>query len=119
MNVSILNVLVFLSGYLTYGIVLVIITIGVVRWIDKRNKKGVKPRRRGLPRRIRTAILTRDGNDCTICGRNCCSPHIDHIKSVYDGGTDDLGNLRVTCRACNLSKGKRSDNPADKANNIA
>jgi hypothetical protein len=34
---------------------------------------------------------------------------VDHIKSRYDGGTDDLDNLQILCRSCNSTKGIRPD----------
>jgi hypothetical protein len=31
--------------------------------------------------------------------------HLDHVQAVANGGTNDVKNLRVTCRICNLKKG--------------
>ena len=32
-------------------------------------------------------------------------PHVDHIKPVCNGGTDDLDNLSLACAFCNMAKG--------------
>jgi 5-methylcytosine-specific restriction enzyme A len=64
--------------------------------------------RRGIDKDIRAHILKRDNYTCQNCGRtDCCSPHIDHIKPVALGGTNDLENLQVLCANCNLTKGRR------------
>ena len=33
--------------------------------------------------------------------------HIDHIVPMSSGGTDEIGNLAVTCPMCNSAKGVR------------
>lgn len=54
-------------------------------------------------RRYRSEVLMRDNHTCQNCGR--FGIHVDHIKPLRDGGTDELSNLRVLCQSCNLSKG--------------
>ena len=60
----------------------------------------------------RTALLIRDGRICDICGEFLDDPydgkktHVDHIKLVSHGGTDDLSNLRLTHATCNLKRRK-------------
>lgn len=34
--------------------------------------------------------------------------HIDHLKSLYDGGRDEIDNMVFSCQKCNLSKGKKT-----------
>lgn len=51
------------------------------------------------------ALGRRDGFDCRTCGVSS-ELQIDHIVAVINGGTNDLDNLQLLCRACN---GKKSD----------
>lgn len=62
-------------------------------------------------RRLRAAVLERDGHVCQV--RLVCdgapATHVDHIVPVVDGGRDDPGNLRAACAACNLRRGAAVD----------
>jgi len=49
------------------------------------------------------AVFDRDKGRCRMCGRNE-NLHIDHIIPRARGGSDDLENLWLLCRECNLSK---------------
>ena len=60
-------------------------------------------------------ILERNGFTCQLCGADPgdADPfnsnrkvrlHIDHIKPISQGGTDNKNNLRVLCSACNQDK---------------
>lgn len=44
---------------------------------------------------------------CQYCGRKAPEVilHIEHIFPVSKGGTSDMDNLTVACRACNIGKG--------------
>jgi hypothetical protein len=60
----------------------------------------VNAKTRSIPSAIRHAVYFRDGGKC----RNCRSAHaveIDHIVPFSKGGSHDLYNLRLLCRACN------------------
>lgn len=65
-----------------------------------------------LPLKVRWRVLKRDGYQCAACGK---SPEVgrklelevDHIVPVCRGGTDEEGNLRTLCWACNRGKGGR------------
>ena len=57
---------------------------------------------------IRVRVMERDGAVCRYCGDTEGPFHVDHIVSVANGGTDELDNLGVACKACNLSKGPKS-----------
>jgi hypothetical protein len=57
--------------------------------------------------RLRYRIFKRDGFRCQICGRTQADDvtlHVDHRKSVADGGSDELENLQTLCSDCNLGK---------------
>lgn len=63
-----------------------------------------QPSRKPIPRHVRQAVLSRDGNACHYCGSgdNLCLDHrIPHSK----GGSDDPENLVAACRSCNSAKG--------------
>jgi len=59
-----------------------------------------------IPRRLRAAILQRDGHYCRACG-STADLTIDHIVPEKLGGTLDPSNLQVLCRTCNSRKGAR------------
>lgn len=50
------------------------------------------------------AIRKAQGNRCYICGKKLKKYHIDHFIPLAKGGTNDPGNLRLACPACNLRK---------------
>lgn len=57
--------------------------------------------KRQAGRRMRNAVLERDGYKCTRCGRRD-RLECDHIKPLAEGGTNEPSNLRTLCRRCNL-----------------
>lgn len=54
-------------------------------------------------RRLRRAVLERDGWRCVKCGR-AGRLEVDHIKPAREGGTDALTNLQALCRPCHFAK---------------
>jgi len=70
---------------------------------------------------MRTAVIARDGRICGMCGRPVVRRSarsgrdrtpgnqltLDHIVPVSLGGANDVNNLRVCCRACNMTKSSR------------
>lgn len=56
--------------------------------------------------KIRHIVLQKFSYRCVECGatKDETSLHIDHIKPISKGGTNDLDNLQVLCKKCNLSK---------------
>lgn len=64
--------------------------------------------RGGRPwRRLRAQVLRRDGFmcQCESCqGRKLIAHEVDHITPVFEGGTDDPGNLRAINRDCHAEK---------------
>jgi 5-methylcytosine-specific restriction endonuclease McrA len=81
-------------------------------------------------RRVRMAVLKRDGAICACCGATRAdgvSMHVDHIKPrrIFPALALDANNLQVLCEVCNHGKGnwdmtdwrgsaaKPDDDPAD------
>lgn len=52
-------------------------------------------------------LLLRDGNQCFYCGIHLYESQItiEHLKAKSLGGTDNLKNLVIACKACNLKHG--------------
>lgn len=56
---------------------------------------------------MRRMVVSRDGLTCGLCGDEVPEQdvHIDHIRPVSGGGTNELSNLQVTHSRCNIAKG--------------
>jgi len=69
----------------------------------------VPNRTRQIPESIRRAVHDRDGGACVRCGDGppTAELHVDHIYPWSKGGPNELGNLQLLCRRCNLSKGAK------------
>ncbi|WP_413226694.1 HNH endonuclease [Corynebacterium wankanglinii] len=50
--------------------------------------------------------MRRDRRKCQIQGADCegVAQEIDHIVPDFEGGTDELSNLRAVCRRCHAEK---------------
>lgn len=68
----------------------------------------------------RLILRERDGDRCGRCGElidfarggmDPAGPTLGHIIPAVDGGSDELANLRLEHRACNLSAGARPTPP--------
>lgn len=59
---------------------------------------------------LRISILSRDQFTCQYCGKRApmVELHVDHIRSLSDGGSDHPANLVTSCIPCNLGKSSRS-----------
>jgi len=77
---------------------------------DGTSQRGVRPKRHT---KHFGAVAERDAWTCQICGipidREALpvdpfAASIDHIMRVRDGGSDDIENLRLTHRWCNLAR---------------
>lgn len=57
-------------------------------------------------RRLRIAILERDGYRCVYCGRSATDVvlEVDHVLPRSRGGTDEPTNLVTGCQDCNGGK---------------
>lgn len=62
--------------------------------------------RRPISKKLRFAVLSRDGFRCRYCGAGPEEQvlHIDHRVPVALGGTNDIDNLVTACLPCNLGK---------------
>lgn len=60
--------------------------------------------RKNIPRRVRRAVMERDGYRCVFCGA-ADQLSLDHIIRYRDDGPDTAENLRVLCMPCNLERG--------------
>jgi hypothetical protein len=73
-----------------------------------------KAARTTVPRATRRAVFERDGERCTFTdadGNRCPSTtwlELDHVDARARGGTDELVNLRVRCRAHNRLHAERT-----------
>jgi hypothetical protein len=64
--------------------------------------------RASISPKVRTLVYRRDGYACVQCGNDLISElTIDHRHPIAAGGTDDVNNLRTSCRSCNSRKGAR------------
>ena len=61
------------------------------------------PVRKNIPYSVRMYIKQLYNHRCTNCGNNE-NLEIDHIIPISRGGTDDLQNLTLLCKDCNLKK---------------
>ena len=73
------------------------------------SKTGGSNKREPIGAKLRVDILARDNYRCKKCGatQEQSRLHVDHIKPVSLGGTNDPSNLQTLCERCNLGKGAR------------
>lgn len=66
-------------------------------------------KRKPISKKLRFEVFKRDSFTCQYCGKSAPDVvlHVDHIKPVKDGGTNDIMNLITSCADCNLGKGAR------------
>jgi 5-methylcytosine-specific restriction endonuclease McrA len=65
-------------------------------------------------RLTRKNLMLRDGQQCQYCGTRPClrELNVDHVMPRCRGGGDSWENLVVSCRVCNLKKGRRTPEEA-------
>lgn len=63
--------------------------------------------RLGMSKKKRFEIFKRDRFTCQYCGASAPDVrlHVDHVKPVAEGGTNDPENLTTACEDCNSGKG--------------
>jgi 5-methylcytosine-specific restriction endonuclease McrA len=69
---------------------------------------------RMIVRLTRRNLMLRDEHQCQYCGRrpNVRDLNLDHVLPRCRGGGDSWENLVVSCRQCNLRKGRRTPDEA-------
>lgn len=62
-----------------------------------------------MDQRTRSQVVERAGRRCEYCrlpeALSYYPFHVEHIVAVKHGGSDELANLALACRNCNLHKG--------------
>ncbi len=80
------------------------------RWVDSHRQGNSSQRGYGAPwRKLRTAVLQRDGYTCTEHFRQgyiVQATQVDHIKPKSQGGSDAMSNLQSLCASCHETKSK-------------
>ena len=73
------------------------------------------PRCSYTPTWLKKGIFHRDKGLCQNCARDITGLlnlqgeiHLDHLRPLYSGGTNDASNFQLLCKECNLSKGGSS-----------
>jgi 5-methylcytosine-specific restriction endonuclease McrA len=70
--------------------------------------KSHLPKKGGRPwRRIRDQVLQDAGYRCHVPGCTNVANEVDHIVPRIERGTDDLSNLRPSCKAHNVGRTSR------------
>lgn len=64
------------------------------------------PPRPNIPKKLRWAVMNRDGFRCRYCGsgRDGAALEIDHVVPSSRGGETTINNLVTSCRDCNQGK---------------
>lgn len=57
-------------------------------------------------KKLTKIVFERDDNVCRKCG-STRDLQIDHIYPVSRGGSNELSNLQILCKTCNIKKGNR------------
>lgn len=77
---------------------------------DLESRRGRRKRqsRKPIPKRVKDAVLARDGGCCVYCGGSDNPLQFDHVIPLSRGGTSDAGNIAISCLPCNSAKGART-----------
>lgn len=70
----------------------------------KSNSQG--PRSRGAPKAVADQVMARDHYECQARLHGCTiiANEVDHVVPVFEGGQDELENLRAICSSCHRKK---------------
>lgn len=64
-------------------------------------------RARVITAAVRATVAERSNRACVYCQTTEGPFHVDHVRPVSAGGTNDIDNLVYACAPCNLSKGAK------------
>jgi hypothetical protein len=97
-----------LCGYIAE----LIVTIGFDGAMLERDEPQRWMNREVIPEWAKKALSARERGKCALCSADISAEleddtHIDHIVPLYLGGSNDLVNLQMLCKQCNLRKSKR------------
>ena len=88
-----------------------IIELKVADYPDLLTKDGYVLRCKYWPEWVKRALMYRDQGSCAICLNDISGllkvnfdKAIDHIVPLKLGGTNDITNLQILCKVCNLKK---------------
>ena len=72
-------------------------------------ERGPVRRKADIPVAIKLRVVARDGCRCRHCGVDLMDGEVtfDHVIPESKGGPTTIGNLVVSCRPCNCSKGTK------------
>lgn len=62
-------------------------------------------RRRYLPKATIRRLFDLQGDDCAYCFNPMTKVHVEHIVPLSVGGTNNIGNLVLSCARCNIIAG--------------
>lgn len=65
---------------------------------------GLSNLTRNVPKKLRDAIIARDGEACIICGETQALD-VDHTQALENGGDNSPANLATLCPNCHRIKG--------------
>ena len=74
--------------------------------------RRVQPTKRiNWPKWVKPALIRRQGRTCLYCGYRLTAGNleIEHMIPATRGGSNEMDNLQLTCRPCNLRKGMQTD----------
>lgn len=78
-----------------------------------RKKRDKKKNRTKIPAKVEYEVYKINKGACRVCGKTVKEDgvkiHIDHIKPVSKGGSNEVENLQLLCERHNLGKGNSDD----------
>lgn len=73
-------------------------------WLNKYTKRKLPYRY--ITKKEKKELLLKYKHECVICG-STKRLEVDHIIPVSKGGSNDVSNLQILCKTCNLKKSNK------------